>query len=353
MPFGLMGNNYYAGPSPVAAGANAFAENLMKAYGLFSGVNQKQQELDMQKQLAQIKLAEEERKRQAGEEISAMITPKFHPYFEATQASNELGMTEGAPLTVRGQKAMQGLMAPETVLQASEETKYAPAIPAVSIPGMGREEALAVLQGRGGETETPKLDVNRVIAAEARSDPGKTAQLLVSLQNTEARAQMQKEVNDAKYQYITEIAAAKTEAAKEIARDKYANLLDAIRERNQGAVTVVNTKGEWGAYDRNPKGPDAGKQERTDLNDAIKRIDSYISANYAPKIKELQKKRFLTPEEQQTLQMYQAERGKALEVKNRLLNGEFSPSEIVWGGSQPQSSGSSVIRYDAAGNRMK
>ena len=70
--FGLMsGNPYYYGPSGLAAGVGAFADNLLKAYGTFSGVNQKQQEIEMQKKLMQIKLDEEANKVKQREAMEA------------------------------------------------------------------------------------------------------------------------------------------------------------------------------------------------------------------------------------------------------------------------------------------
>ena len=70
--FGLMsGNPYYYGPSGLAAGVGAFADNLLKAYGTLVGINQRQQEIEMQKKLMQIKLDEEANKVKQREAMEA------------------------------------------------------------------------------------------------------------------------------------------------------------------------------------------------------------------------------------------------------------------------------------------
>lgn len=108
--FGLMsGNPYYSGPSGLAAGVNALADNLMKAYGTFSGVNQKQQELEMQKKLMQIKLDEETNKVKAREAMagydrglmSPISVPGKSVEFQPQAVPEELqGVSPGAMIDI-------------------------------------------------------------------------------------------------------------------------------------------------------------------------------------------------------------------------------------------------------------
>jgi len=244
--FGLMsGNPYYTGPSGLAAGVNAFAEGLMKAYGMFSGVRQRDEEIAMQKKLLQMKLDEEMRKRQAGEEISGLLQPQYQPYFNApTQNVNGQWETAGATradnLTPLGKQKLQGLMqnVPAQVYdQASrlsiEDPKDVAMVSNVDNPGYApaQQAALTQMQQAGGEMVRPKLDMQNLIGILAKTDPDKAAALQVSLQNTEAKAEMQKYLSDIRYEYLKNLYASKTEQDKELAKMKYENGLELLREK--------------------------------------------------------------------------------------------------------------------------
>ena len=85
-----------------------------------------------------------------------------------------------------------------------------------------------------------------------------------------------------------------------------------------------------------------GGGENKSVDKAVRRLDYKIKNDYDAKIDDFRVQltnKKLKPKDREVLRQnmarFEAERAKAVEVRDQVLNGELAPSEITWGGSKP------------------
>jgi hypothetical protein len=192
----LQGNPYYSGPSPMAAGVNAFADNFMRGTEFF----QKQDEAKLQQQMMQAKLNEYQNEQKMRDEMTAY------------QNSAPTGL-----MATPGAAPKQVPFAPQAV---PEELQGVQPGAMVDIPGAAPQAA------QPGRSEMENLQ--GMMAIVSKYNPEKGLALRSQLQSATSKAELNQALLDfkiagqeAKNQYMNELMGLKAKMAEDaVARAK-------------------------------------------------------------------------------------------------------------------------------------
>jgi len=192
----LQGNPFYAGPSPMAAGVNAFADNFMRGTEFF----QKQDQEKIQKQMMQAKLNEYQNEQKMRDEMSAY------------QNSAPTGL-----MATPGAAPKQVPFAPQAV---PEELQGVQPGAMVDIPGAAPQAATP------GRSELENLQ--GMMAIVSKYNPEKGMALRAQLQSATSKQELNQALLDfkiagqeAKNQYMSELMGLKMKMADDaVARAK-------------------------------------------------------------------------------------------------------------------------------------
>lgn len=325
------------------------------------GMKQKQEEVEMQKQLMQIKLDEATRQQEMGDTMSSMLQPKRQEYFNNQPMLDATSPDTSSPrtandLTTFGQQKLTGLMSgvpqqltQDVLVDANEGSAPYKDLQSQSVANPAydpaRQAALAQMQQMGGgEMVQPKMDMQQLIGALAKGSPLEAAKLQVSMQNTEAKAEMQKYVNEARYDYLKDILSAKTDAAKELAKERYNSALEIAKLKAGTAITINQSGIDAGKYNRAGKGGGRGTESERlygDYKDWFNETTGNPEhASYNPNIP-----MFTRPQYQDYLANEKLKRSQTLKVSPGAPPSWQQPQV-----KSPVAGG--TIRYDARGNRI-
>lgn len=251
-----------SGLSGVAVG-NAAQQGLAAYLAMVqSGRGDMQQ--TMQMMMLKNQLDEAARKKQAGADIAGMMQPQFQSYVNPQDTNaNEGGTpytqgTQGATLNPLGQGLLAQKMAGIPQQVPASQSFNEGSVPYQMDTGQQDNPAYAAALARyttdlinqGGEMKTPKLDMDKFIAAVAIHDPEKAATLKVSMLKNEELIKQKEEVQNIKTDAYRDIQSAKTQAQISTALSNMQNRLDLQDKKGQQAITNINLKGGWGAYDK-------------------------------------------------------------------------------------------------------
>ena len=154
----LQGNPYYSGPSPMAAGVNAFADNFMRGTEFF----QRQDEAKMQQQMMQAKLGEFQNEQKMRDEMAA---------YQA-----------------------QGLMAPAP----AKQVPFAPQAVPEELQGVQPGAMVDIPAGPGGKRSDAET-MDGMLNIISKYNPEKGMQLKSQWQSATSRAELNQALLDFKY----------------------------------------------------------------------------------------------------------------------------------------------------------
>lgn len=220
---------YYAGPSPMAAGVNAFSDNFSRMY---------QQGRDNSRADAQTKMMEEYRRAQMDEARAQAA--------ERQQRIAELQRKAQEEIAMR--KELAGLFTP----QSAPDMAFAPG--AIEGGGGSGQPAVLTPEGQGMMTGRPGLEQFLGVLGKYKPEAALTAG--VSLRNTDERLQSQEAIQRERMKAQAEALTAKLESAIEVLKTKNDAASKLLETKLEGVLEQIKVRAD--VKPQNTQKPPAG-----------------------------------------------------------------------------------------------
>jgi hypothetical protein len=155
---GMMGSggwDYYGGPSPFAAGVDAFSKTFLNAFTQMKNLGIQEDYKKMQEKLMQEQIDKQDRENALAAKFTERMKPTYNPFYEA---QNTPDGPQG-PMTTYGQQALAGFMQqqgiPPTVQMGGNAPDQGPIVDMPN-PALREAQAAAIAQMRQmGGVKTP------------------------------------------------------------------------------------------------------------------------------------------------------------------------------------------------------
>lgn len=200
----LSGNPYYSGPSPLAAGVNAFTDNFMKGTEFFQKMDQEK----LQQQMMQEKLAEYENEKKMRAEMAAYNQPRglMGPALPVAPVQEpQMSMAPGseAPWGVQSQQPQMSTPEPQAPPPQSEEEYLKGAYAIIS--KYNPEKALALREQlyaakSKADVQAAILDF-KIAAQDAKTD---YANKILDMKNNMVQVQQDRAAETARHNAVIE-----------------------------------------------------------------------------------------------------------------------------------------------------